>query len=112
MNSIKVSDCGSKMIKNRTQQGNGLIEFKQKMFCSKEVQGQCTNIAVCEIGDLEEEKFYVPLNRTLNKSKETVFKELKSQVYSISTLKNSSSVLQTCEGKMWRPWSVWRRNNL
>ena len=32
MNSIKVSDCESKMLTNQGKYGNGLIEFEQKIF--------------------------------------------------------------------------------
>ena len=56
---------------NQVQYGNGLIEFEEKMFCSKPSQEQCNTVTVCKISDLEEEKLYVPLNRTLNKSKDS-----------------------------------------
>ena len=68
-NSIKVSAC-KPILPGIMNWGNGLIEFEQKEFCSKLAQGRCNNVTVCRISDSEEEKFYVPLNRTLNKSKD------------------------------------------
>ena len=47
LNSSKVSDCKMEMLTNKVQYGNGLIEFEQKMFCSK--SGQCNNINICTI---------------------------------------------------------------
>ena len=68
-NSMKVSVC-KPILPGIMNWGNGLIEFEQKEFCSKLAQGRCNNVTVCRISDSEEEKFYVPLNRTLNKSKD------------------------------------------
>ena len=68
-NSMKVSVC-KPILPGIMNWGNGLIEFEQKEFCSKLTQGRCNNVTVCRISDSEEEKFYVPLNRTLNKSKD------------------------------------------
>ena len=44
------------------------MQFVEKSFCSNNV---CEDVTVCQlVNDQGEEKFYVPLNQSLNKSRE------------------------------------------
>ena len=51
--------------------GNGLIQFTQKSFCSNSV---CNDVTVCQVLTSSGEKnYYIPVDGTLNESKEMVF---------------------------------------
>ena len=51
--------------------GNGLLKFAKKSFC---LNGACNDVTICMLkNETGEEKYYLPLIGSLNKSKEMVY---------------------------------------
>ena len=68
--------CSPKPSTDSEAYGNGLIHLTQKSFCLNiySTEDNCDDVTVCKVvsytNNLRQEKFYVPLDRTKNTSKE------------------------------------------
>ena len=71
-----VSSCSPKPSTDSETNGNGLIQMTQKPFCLNiySTEDNCDDVNVCKVvsytNNLRQEKFYVPLDRTKNTSKD------------------------------------------
>ena len=65
-----MTTCNDPGLTSAVNYGNGLIQFTQKSFCSN---GVCNDVTVCQVlTSSGEENYYIPVDGTLNESKEMV----------------------------------------
>ena len=65
-----MTTCNDPGLTSAVNYGNGLIQFTQKSFCSN---GACEDVTVCQVlAGSGEENYYIPVDGTLNESKELV----------------------------------------
>ena len=80
--------------------GNGLLKFAKKSFC---LDGACNDVTICLLKtETDEEKFYLPVIGSLNKSKEMVY-------YFSSQKRVGCSQLELYEQKVNQHLGKWRQ---